>query len=231
VAMEPALALRRRRCVGGIWTQSECVADPFKLCQALACGVSQRGGKLWMRTEVKRFVTHRNAFVALETSLGLIEADAFVLAAGLGARRLAATANITLPLQPIKGYSLTLPFVEAFRPQASVTDLAAKTVYAPLGTSLRVAAMAEVGESTLDIPSAYIARMVADVENTYPGLCDTCSPRPWAGLRPATPDSLPITARWKRTNLFLNVGHGALGLTHAAGSAARVGALLTAAAK
>jgi D-amino-acid dehydrogenase len=48
---------------------------------------------------------------------------------------------------------------------------------------------------------------------------------PWAGLRPATPTSVPLVGaspRW--ANFWLNVGHGALGLTLAAGSAHKVAA-------
>jgi D-amino-acid dehydrogenase len=225
IAIEPALGLRRRPFVGGVWTATECVVDPFKLCRSLAQGVRQRGGQLWMNTDVERLVTRGDRFVALDTSRGHIEADVFVLAAGLASVPLAATAGIRLPLQAIKGYSLTLPFRSAQRPRVSVTDLAAKAVFAPLGEALRVAAMAEMGETTLQIPPARVRRMLADVEATYPGLCDATSPQPWAGLRPATPSSVPIVARWRQSNLLLNVGHGALGLTLAAGSAARMGEL------
>ena len=41
----------------------------------------------------------------------------------------------------------------------------------------------------------------------------------WTGLRPLTPDSLPIIGRAKQHNLILNTGHGMLGWTLAAGTA------------
>ncbi len=92
-------------------------------------------------------------------------------------------------------------------------------MYAPLGDQLRVAAFAEIDGGALAIPAARIETMRAHVEAMYPGLCDLRSPRTWAGLRPATPDSCPLIERHRDTNLVVNVGHGALGLTLAAGSA------------
>ncbi|MEP6790775.1 MAG: FAD-dependent oxidoreductase, partial [Ramlibacter sp.] len=47
-----------------------------------------------------------------------------------------------------------------------------------------------------------------------------------SGLRPATPTALPIVRQSRVANAFLNVGHGALGFTLAAGCAAQlVGAI------
>jgi D-amino-acid dehydrogenase len=82
--------------------------------------------------------------------------------------------------------------------------------------------MAEIVGDDCTIPEERVQRMVASVEQTYPGLCDSTDPQPWSGLRPATPDSVPIVGRWENSNLFLNVGHGALGLTLAAGCATRL---------
>lgn len=79
--------------------------------------------------------------------------------------------------------------------------------------------MAEVGAKGLDIAPSRVRAMVEAVEQTYPGLCDTTDPETWAGLRPATPTSVPIVGQWRSSNVYLNVGHGALGLTLAAGSA------------
>jgi D-amino-acid dehydrogenase len=103
-----------------------------------------------------------------------------------------------------------------------VTDLGRKTVFAPLGAQLRVAAMAEITGYDMAVSPARVRAMVESVEAVYPGLCDTRAPQVWSGLRPATPNSVPIIERMPDTNLFVNAGHGALGLTLAAGSAARI---------
>lgn len=218
---EPALRRARAlRFVGGVWTQSECVADPHLLCQEMAGSLQRLGGTVSLGVQASGFVRHRSRISAVMTHQGEIEADAFVLAAGPRAVTLAAALGIYLPVYPIKGYSITVPFLPGVqRPFASVTDLARKTVFAPLHNNLRVAAMAEVGAQGLDIAPARVQAMVEAVDQTYPGLCDVGAPESWAGLRPATPTSVPIVGRWRSSNVYLNVGHGALGLTLAAGSA------------
>uniref|UniRef100_UPI0037841BA0 FAD-dependent oxidoreductase n=1 Tax=Piscinibacter sp. TaxID=1903157 RepID=UPI0037841BA0 len=40
----------------------------------------------------------------------------------------------------------------------------------------------------------------------------------WAGLRPSTPDGVPVIGRTPYRNLYLNTGHGTLGWTMAAGT-------------
>jgi D-amino-acid dehydrogenase len=223
VQREPALARRQGPLAGGIWTAGECVVDPFRLCTAMLDSMQRRGGRFVADCEVLGFERRGQNIVALQTRLGAVHADAFVLATGPQSRALAAGLGLRLPIYPIKGYSISLPWRGTARPSVSVTDLGSKTVFAPLGPQLRVAAMAEIVGDDLSITPATVARMRASVEQTYPGLCEEdADPRPWAGLRPATPDSVPLIGRWRDSNLYLNVGHGALGLTLAAGSAQRL---------
>lgn len=236
VAREPALAACTLPFVGGVWTEDEGVADPRLLAEAMLGSALRLGGSFrgqarvtgW-RTEGRRVAAAR--VVSAQAGLDEVPADAFVLCAGVAAAPLMRQLGGSLPVYPIKGYSLTLrmrPQVPA--PRASITDLGLKTVFAPLAGRLRVAAMAEIVGYETDIPPDRVQRMLDGAEAMFPGLIDrTVDPSPWAGLRPATPTSVPIVGpspRWE--NFWLNAGHGALGLTLAAGCAHRVAAALTA---
>jgi D-amino-acid dehydrogenase len=225
-AREPALRRARIGFEGGVWTADEAVVDPHRLCLALAEGVRRRGGRVLFDTAIDDFERRGSRLVAALGARGRIAADAFVLACGPASPALAARLGLRLPMWPIKGYSLTLPFLGEERPRASVTHLGLKTVFAPLGERLRVAAMAEIAGHDRAIPRDRVDAMLASVDRLYPGLCELREPVRWAGLRPATPDSVPIVGRWRDSNLFLDVGHGALGLTLAAGSAERIAAEL-----
>lgn len=209
---------------GGVWTRDECIGDPHRLCRDMVASLQKSGGQVSWGVRAMSFRRRGERVDAVVTSEGEIGADAFVMAAGPRVVALAAKLGIYLPIYPIKGYSITVPFrAGAVRPRASVTDLGRKTVFAPLGDQLRVAAMAEVGATGLDVPPDRVRTMVDAVAQTYPGLCDLVAPAVWAGLRPATPTSVPIVGRWRGSNVYLNVGHGALGLTLAAGSAVALG--------
>lgn len=223
IAREPALAAY---CgfVGAVWTPGECVADPREFCRALVAAADRRGMKCVWSTPVEGWVIEHGRVLAARTGDTDIRADAYVLANGISAPKLAACLGESLPIEPIKGYSLSLRLrPNARAPRVSVTDLAQKTVFAPLNGQLRVAAMAELGRNDLSLPQRRLAQMRHTVETVFPGLCDFDAPESaWAGLRPATPSSLPIVRRSRVSNVFLNVGHGALGFTLASGCAVRL---------
>lgn len=220
LAQEPALQAYAGQFAGGVWTEDECVGDPYLLCARIVQSLRCMGAAIRFGTPVQSLLSAGGCIVAAVTSAGHVEADAFVIAAGCASRDLAAQAGLPLPIYPIKGYSLTLALrTGALAPRASVTDLGRKIVFAPLAGALRVAAMAEVVGSDLTIPPDRIRQMIESVVAVFPGLCDLDSAKPWAGLRPATPTSVPIVGPTRIQNLFINSGHGALGFTLAAGSA------------
>ena len=219
---EPALASQRERIAGGIWTPTEAVGDAAALTRELIVRAQSRGTALRLGCRVVGWDSDRGQVRAARLSSGeRLVADAFVLANGHEAAHLARPLGLRLPIYPIKGYSITLPLRSAaLAPKVSVTDAGRKMVFAPLGGQLRVAGFAELVGRDLRLDGARIQALVDAVGEVFPGGCDLrADPRPWAGLRPATPTSRPIVGRTRRANLFLNVGHGALGLTLAMGSA------------
>ncbi len=223
---EPALASQRENIAGGIWTPGEAVGDAAALTRELIVRAQARGALLRLGCRVVgwdggRGRGGRHVQAARLQSGERIVADAFVLANGHGAAGLARPLGLRLPIYPIKGYSITLPVRDAsLAPKVSVTDAQRKMVFAPLAGQLRVAGFAELVGSDLQVDRGRIQALVDAVRQVFPGGCDLqADPRPWAGLRPATPTSRPILGATRWSNLFLNVGHGALGLTLAMGSA------------
>jgi RND superfamily putative drug exporter len=62
------------------------------------------------------------------------------------------------------------------------------------------------------------AAIVRRVRELFPQLGAATVADNWAGLRPATPNNIPVIGRTRLRNLFLNTGHGTLGWTLACGS-------------
>lgn len=231
LALEPALGDGTTglgaRLAGGIHTPDEEVGDCYRFCVGLErlLMASDAGVRFALGTQVKRFVAERHRIVAVDTSSGPIDADAFVLAAGTASGRLVKGLGFRLPVYPLKGYSMTLP-VTGRAPRVSVTDFKRKVVYAPLdtpeGPRLRVAGMADVAGWSHQPDPARLAQLVAEARAAFPDVTDYGAPidamAPWCGLRPATPLGSPILGASPVQNLYLNVGHGALGWTLALAS-------------
>jgi D-amino-acid dehydrogenase len=220
-AHEPALAAAERMLAGGIYNSGEAVADCHAFCEALARRLHEHPRFAGIvHGEVRRIVTDCGKVTGLETSTGVLAADAYVLAAGIQSRNLAATAGISLPLYPLKGYSLTAPIRPGdIAPQISVTDFERKVLYARIGDKLRVAAMVDLVGEDLTLDRKRVAGLTRQVRETMPHAADYSQVSAWAGLRPATPNSAPIIGGTPYSNLWLNLGHGPLGFTFACGTA------------
>ena len=220
-AREPALAAARTQLAGGIYNGGEAVADCHAFCVALAERVRVHPRfKGFVQAEVTRIAATGRKVVGLDTNVGAIGGDAFVLAAGIESRNLAAHAGVKLPLYPLKGYSLTAPIRPGdTAPEISVTDFERKVLYARIGNKLRVAAMVDMVGEDLTLTAKRIGSLTRQVRATMPHAADYDRLSAWAGLRPATPNSAPLIGATSLSNLWLNVGHGPLGFTFAAGSA------------
>ncbi|MEJ2895853.1 D-amino acid dehydrogenase [Bordetella avium] len=221
VDVEPALTDIASRIVGGIFTPTEDAADCHALCTELQHYLSRSLGVTFQfGTRVNRVVLEGSRAIALETSAGSLGADGFVIANGVEAQTLCASVGIDPLIYPLKGYSLTYELTsDSCAPHTSLSDVHNKVVYARLGNRLRVAGMVDIGDRSLAVDRKRIAALKAQVDDYLPRLNAAGIPTEWTGLRPARPDSKPIIGATPYERLWLNVGHGALGFTLAAGSA------------
>ncbi|WP_109479562.1 D-amino acid dehydrogenase [Paraburkholderia sp. C35] len=221
VALEPALARAQPMLAGGIHTPSEEAGDCHRFGVALADALQQRYGvTIRYETPVLELVTEGKRIVAARTVKGDIEADAFVVALGLGSVPLLDALGVRLPVYPLTGYSLTIDnAVPRDTPRVSVTDLHRKVVFAPLGGRLRIAGMVEIAGLSDAQRAPRIELLKRQAQEIFPAAGDYASAQTWCGHRPATPDSKPLIGRTPYGNLWLNTGHGALGFTLACGSA------------
>ena len=234
VRLEPALAATGGGAIAfGVWTADEEVADAARLAEGLAAA---SGATLRLGLTALAFERRGGKVVALRCQgrgrftnpVESIEADHFVLAGGPASSGILRSLGLSLPIEPIRGYSVTLPIAdEAAAPKVSITDNGRKLVHARLGDRLRVAGFAELCGPHPVVDARRIEALCRAVEQTFPGACDVSQPEPWAGLRPATPSGRPMVGGTRIGNLWINAGQGALGLTLAAGSAELLSALMS----
>jgi D-amino-acid dehydrogenase len=216
VELEPALEHMAGRMCGAIYTPSEDAGDTYKFCNELKRIMTSGPNPVAYRfgVEIERLLPWRGRLMGVETSHGVMEADHYVLALGTNAPYLLKPLGIRVPIYPLKGYSLSLPITrERAAPRISVTDFKRKVVYARLGDDLRVAGMADLSGRRAVIDGERVDQLVSEVKNTFPEATDFRKLGPWCGMRPATPKGTPALGATPHANLWLDVGHGALGFT------------------
>jgi hypothetical protein len=168
--------------------------------------------------------------VTARTNTGRIEADAFVVSLGSYSPLLLAPLGVHLPVYPLKGYSITLRLsgeLQAKAPTVSLTDEAHKLVLSRFGDRLRCAGTAELTGYDISVNRTRCEAIVRRVRQLFPALSAAGEPEFWAGLRPATPNNVPVIGRTRLANLYVNTGHGTLGWTLAAGSGRAIADLVS----
>jgi D-amino-acid dehydrogenase len=220
IEIEPALAHSTLLISGGIHTPLDESGDCYAFTQQLAKRAETLGVTFDWNTTVKGFKRDNWEVTHVVTDRGEEDADVFVMALGSYSPLLMKGLDLNLPVYPAKGYSVTVPVIEdAMAPTMSITSNDHKLVISRLGGSLRVAGMLELGGYDTDIVHAR-ARLTLDAAlELFPRALEPEHATFWTGLRPMTPDSVPIVGRAKQHNIILNTGHGMLGWTLAAGSA------------
>ncbi|WP_028134608.1 D-amino acid dehydrogenase [Bradyrhizobium japonicum] len=219
IAVEPALAGVKEKFVGGLRLPQDETGDCHMFTQALAKHAEALGVRFLFNTSIDRIVTEGARVSGVATSAGLLQADAYVLALGSWSSRLAAPLGISLPVYPVKGYSITVPIKDASgAPESTVMDESYKVAITRLGDRIRVGGTAEISGYSDKLYDARRATLDHSLTDLFPRGGDLAKATFWSGLRPMTPDGPPVIGRTHYANLHLNTGHGTLGWTMSCGS-------------
>ena len=225
-AIEPAIALAEGCLVGFIHSTGEEVGDPLLFCREMLRVLKADYGATFLpETDVSAVVDHESGATVRGKRLndgGNVElaSDLVIVCAGHKTPGLLRPFRY-LPIEPMKGYSLTLPATNA-SPVVSITDTSNRFVITRLGDKVRMAGLAEIGAHHVDIDPAQTDLIRATVRAVLPAAAEFEEPgSAWAGLRPMTPDQLPRIGM-ATPHIGFNAGHGQLGWTFAMGSAERL---------
>ena len=219
IRVEPALGHVREKIVGGLLTPKDETGDCFKFTNALAVKARELGIQFQYGATIKGLDVEGGQAHAVMTDRGRVGADAIVVALGSYSPLLLKPLGIGLSVYPVKGYSLTIPIIDAARaPESTVMDETYKIAITRLGDRIRVGGMAEISGYTNDLGPARRQTLEHSVTDLFPG-GDVAKASFWSGLRPMTPDGTPVIGPTKIKGLFLNTGHGTLGWTMSSGSA------------
>jgi D-amino-acid dehydrogenase len=219
--LEPALS---DRVVGGIHFPHERHLDPATLVRGLVERCRELGVSLVEDAPVDRVEWEGVGVHAVRSRERRFSADAFVVAAGTWSGTLSGMFGRGLPIVPGKGYKLDLPAYPLRRPLYLSEARVAAT---PLESGLRLAGTMELGSLDERIDEARTRAISAAPGSYVRDWRPTRGASVGAGLRPMTPDGLPVIGKLPGTaNVYVSTGHAMLGLTLAPRSAVELARLI-----
>ncbi len=225
---EPALGNVKEKIVGGLYLPGDGTGDCYKFTNALAEQCKKLGVNFMMETEINSIETAAGSITGVQTSAGKLTADKYVVALGTYSPFILGKIGIKTPIYPLKGYSLTMPITdESKAPVSTVMDQKYKVAVTRFDDRIRVGGITEIANHNKDLVQKRRASIEYTVKDLFPGGGDVEAAEFWTGMRPMTPDSVPILGNTKYDNLILNTGHGTLGWTMSLGSAKFVADVVT----
>jgi D-amino-acid dehydrogenase len=219
IAAEPGLGAVREKFVGGLQLPGDETGDCQMFTTRLAEIATAADVKFEYGVTVKAINTDKGRVTGVSTSAGEKTADTYVMAMGSYSPVWMRKLGQPIPVYPIKGYSITVPIVNAkAAPESTVMDETYKIAITRLGDRIRVGGTAAIAGYDLSLQQGRREALEHSVGDLFPGAGDLGAATFWTGLRPMTPDGPPIIGASKYSNLYLNTGHGTLGWTMACGS-------------
>jgi D-amino-acid dehydrogenase len=216
--IDPGLA--NAPLAGAVFSESDESGDSALFCRELARAGEAMGVTVRLGCEVKGIATEGDRVTGIETSAGRIAVDGAVAALGVIDPALKKLLGADLPIYPVKGYSVTIPFAQPdAAPRYAGMDESKLVAYCPMGDRLRLTGGAEFAGYGSGHRPEDITRLVDLAEELFPGAIDRSRAEGRSCRRPMTPQSTPLFGTGRFRNLWFNVGLGHMGWTMASGGA------------
>jgi D-amino-acid dehydrogenase len=218
-ALSPELA-------GGFYFPVDAHVEPAAFVTGLAEQAGARGAQILPGMELIALERDGPRIARIVATRAELEADEVVLAAGAWLPGLARPLGLRVPIEAAKGYSLT------YRRPPGFGDTAVMLTEARIGVSptrdeLRFAGTLELAGLDLGISPRRVEAIRRGALRFFPELPPLDRVETWRGLRPCTPDDLPVIGRTRTIpNLSLAGGHGMSGLAQGPITGALIAQLL-----
>jgi D-amino-acid dehydrogenase len=201
----------------GLFTPDQGMSiNPYRQVTAIASDFARRGGRI-VRDRVVAIEADADRVQAVRGENATYPADHAVICAGAWSTQLLASLGYAIPLESQRGYQVTIasPGIGVTR---TVVAADRKVFLTPMEEGLRVAGTVEFGGLERASNRKRAEYLVRDLSRVFPRANIPADCSFWMGHRPCLPDSLPVMGPSCHGGLWLNFGHGHLGLTMSATS-------------
>jgi D-amino-acid dehydrogenase len=208
-SIEPALA---SEVSAGFVVPQHWHVRPESFTEGLARAVKAMGVKIVEGAEVIDVEAGGGRVRGLRTPLGTYTADAFLLAAGAWTPTLTQMVGVRFPMQAGKGYSFFV--TPTIVPRHSIVLPDIHVGCTPLGDRMRIGGTLEFSGLNTRLDRGKIASIARGARSSFVPWQASDIDTEWAGLRPITPDGLPVLDRADPfSNLYVATGYSMQGMT------------------
>ena len=200
---------------GAVWYRCDAYIHPAKYLRWLKNELKTSGVQFHYQSRIINLKTQNGKIVHAETDTARFLADEFVLAAGLYSRELAAKLDLSLPLISGKGYSIDFSG-SPVKLNIPVILTEARVALTPFENSLRLGSGMELNGRTGRINLRRVQEMLDRTHDALPDfpVVSASQLKIWEGLRPVTPDGLPLIGRTEQfENMLVATGHAMMGVS------------------
>lgn len=228
IDFEPSL--KPEMIKGGVYFAGEAHCEPLDAVTTILKEFEGLGGVVEANTEVYDFEFEGNKIKKVITTKGTYEADLVVFALGSWSEGIGKKLQTSVPVLGGKGYSLIVKdssFAPGNKPIHPLMIIEKKIAITPRKNSVRLAGTLELVKIDFAITPRRVNAIIKGSKEFLKLPPQFEIEELWRGLRPCTPDGVPIIGFSKKwSNLFYCTGHQMLGLQSAPGSARLAGELV-----
>lgn len=200
-SIEPSLS---KSAYAAAWLPNEYSVDPRALTSAVLQAAKNRGADVRANVEVRHLVIEGSRCVGVESQSEKFTAEHVVLAAGCFSSGIAAVTRLA-PTEPVRGQMVSL---RAARPVPNHVVRSHRGYVVPRGNGLLVAGSTiEHAGFEKKVTAGGIGGILSAAVELIPELAAAAIEETWCGLRPDTPDHLPLIGPTEFAGLWLATGH------------------------
>ncbi|MBU1341682.1 MAG: FAD-dependent oxidoreductase [Proteobacteria bacterium] len=213
--LEPSIS----KDIAGAWyNQHDWHLRPEMLVDSWKKHLIKNGVIIEEKCKMLDFEIKQGKIRCVNTVKGQYRADAFILTTGAWAPRVNKQLKLNIPVQPGKGYSITMERPDQ-SPGIPCLLYERNMVATPWKTGYRLGGTMEFSGFDDRLNEKRLSKLVMGAREYLNTTTGSPILEQWSGLRPMTHDDLPIIDRSPfQDNLFVATGHGMLGLTMATGT-------------
>ena len=222
--LEPAL---RKNVYGAWFHKKDSHLRPDKLLSAWQQVLLKMGVAIEENCHLEDLVAESRQIRHAETTGGIYSADEYVLATGAWTPQLTDRLKLSLPVEPGKGYSLTMtrpavcPAIPCYFSEPSI-------VATPWEGGFRLGGTMEFSGFNSDILARRVQNLITGANEYLKEPVGEPVMEEWVGMRPMVYDDLPIIDRApNHPNLVVATGHGMQGISMATSTGKMVMEIIT----